>query len=96
MGEPSLAFLKGGLGCVLAFFILAVVTAALGGRAHADLGGLVMLFVIGGVIGLVVLAFRGGGRRRGAAPAEAWTCASCGATNAGVSRGCVACGEPRP
>jgi hypothetical protein len=92
VGEGSRAFLKGGAGCVVAFIVIGIAVAALGGRAHADLGGLAMLFVIGGVIGLAALAFRGGRKPR----AGPWTCASCGAPNVAEMRGCVACGEPRP
>jgi hypothetical protein len=35
----------------------------LGGSAHIDLGGAIMLFVIGGVIGLIVLAIYNKGKR---------------------------------
>ncbi len=59
------AFVKGGCGCLLAFVVLALVAVLLGGRAHADIGGLVVLFLIGGIIGLVVLAIYNRGRRDG-------------------------------
>jgi hypothetical protein len=48
------AFLKGGCGCCVAFVLLALVAVALGGHAHLDCGGAVLLFVIGGVLGLIV------------------------------------------
>lgn len=46
--------MKGGVGCFLVFVVLALVTLAFGGSVHLDLGGVVLLFVIGGVIGLAV------------------------------------------
>lgn len=63
MGEKTVAFAKGGCGCLLAFAVVAFVTVILGGSAHIDIGGAVMLFVVGGVIGLVVLAIYNKGRR---------------------------------
>ena len=57
------AFVKGGCGCLLVFAVLALIAVLLGGRAHADAGGLVILFLIGGAIGLVVLAIYNRGRR---------------------------------
>jgi hypothetical protein len=35
----------------------------LGGRAHIDHGGAIMLFVFGGLVGLIVLAIYNKGRR---------------------------------
>jgi len=65
--EPfkGLAFLKGGCGCLAIFAFFALLALALGGHAYADLGGLILLFVIGGVIGLIVLAIYNRGRRSG-------------------------------
>lgn len=59
------AFLKGGCGCgcLLAFAVVAVCAAALGGHAHIDFGGLILLFLVGGVLGLVVLGVYQRGRR---------------------------------
>ncbi|MCL2117540.1 MAG: hypothetical protein FWH27_03830 [Planctomycetaceae bacterium] len=48
------AFFKGGCGCLLAFVALAVLAMLLGGRAHLDLPGIVVLFLIGGGLGLFV------------------------------------------
>ena len=42
---------------------LAFLTLLFGGHAHADIGGLTMLFVIGGAIGLVVFAIYNKGRK---------------------------------
>ena len=62
-GSHSQAALKGGLGCVAVFIVLGVVAVLFGGSVHIDLGGLLMLLVIGGVIGLVVKAIYDKGRR---------------------------------
>jgi hypothetical protein len=48
------AFLKGGGGCLAAFFAIGFLCVLLGGTMHIDLGGLLCLFVFGGIIGLVV------------------------------------------
>lgn len=48
------AIAKGGTGCLLGFVVLALISLLLGGTAHIDIGGAVLLFVIGGVIGLLV------------------------------------------
>jgi hypothetical protein len=50
------AFVKGGLGCLGAFIVLGALALMMGGRFHIDAGGACMLFVIGGVIGLIVLS----------------------------------------
>ena len=47
------AFAKGGAGCIVLFIVLGVIAVLVGGNVHADLGGIVLLFVIGGVLGLV-------------------------------------------
>ncbi|MGA2555728.1 MAG: hypothetical protein ABSG04_05585 [Verrucomicrobiota bacterium] len=68
MNEPAnhgQAFLKGGCGCLLLFAVTGFLALALGGRVHATAGGVVLLFVIGGIIGLVVLAIYNKGRRDG-------------------------------
>ena len=52
MGEKGEAFAKGGCGCLIAFAVFALIAVMLGGRARIDLGGAILLFVIGGVIGL--------------------------------------------
>ena len=63
MGEKFEAFGKGGCGCLIVFAVCAGIAVLLGGRAHIDLGGAILLFVIGGVIGLVVLAIYNKGKR---------------------------------
>jgi hypothetical protein len=46
------AFFKGGCGCVLAFALFAFLAVLLGGHAHADIPGIIVLFLIGGFLGL--------------------------------------------
>ena len=55
MGEKSEAFAKGGCGCLVTFLVVGLFVVMIGGSMHIDIGGAIMLFVIGGVIGLVVL-----------------------------------------
>lgn len=62
MGEKASAFLKGGCGCLVLFALVAGCAVVLGGRAHIDIGGGVLLFVGGGLIGLVVLWIYNRGR----------------------------------
>lgn len=57
------AFVKGGFGCLLLFAVFALLAVIFGGHAHIDAGGFVMLFVIGGILGLIVLAIYSRGRR---------------------------------
>jgi hypothetical protein len=57
------AFLRGGLWGLAVFGVLAVISVLAGGQTHADLGGLVLLFAIGGIIGIVVRAIYNKGRR---------------------------------
>ena len=63
MSDKGTAFLKGGVGCLIAFVVLAVIAVMLGGRAHIDVGGAILLFVIGGVLGLIIFAIYSKGRR---------------------------------
>ena len=70
MGEKASAFAKGGCGCLLAFAAFALIAVILGGSAHIDIGGAILLFVIGGVVGLVVLAIYNKGRRAGSRRAD--------------------------
>jgi hypothetical protein len=56
MGDKGTAFVKGGCGCLLAFLVIGFLCVLVGGSMHIDLGGAILLFVIGGVIGLVFLA----------------------------------------
>jgi hypothetical protein len=59
------AFVKGGVGCLPLFVALALVALIFGGEAHADIGGIVVLFLIGGGVGLVDLYIYNRGRRDG-------------------------------
>ena len=63
MDNKGEAFVKGGAGCFVAFIALALLTLLFGGSAHIDAGGVLILFVIGGVIGLVVNAIYQKGKR---------------------------------
>ncbi len=63
MGEKGRAFAKGGCGCLLVFAGIAFVAVIAGGRAHVNLGGAVFLFVVGGLVGIVVLAIYNQGKR---------------------------------
>jgi hypothetical protein len=55
VGEKSTAFAKGGCGCLIAFAFCSIIAVALGGHAHIDIGGAILLFVMGGAVGLIVL-----------------------------------------
>jgi hypothetical protein len=68
MASTGSAFVKGGCGCVVAFLVVGLVAVMLGGSMHIDLGGAIMLFVIGGVIGLVALAIYNSGYAKGREP----------------------------
>jgi hypothetical protein len=63
MSEQLEAFGKGGCGCLAAFAVIALLAVLIGGSATINLGGAVILFVIGGVIGLVVLVIYNRGHR---------------------------------
>lgn len=65
MANEGKAFVKGGLGCLVVFAVMAMLAVLFGGSAHLDLGGLVILLVIGGVIGLVVNWIYQKGRKDG-------------------------------
>jgi hypothetical protein len=54
MASEGKAAAKGGCGCLAAFAVLALLAAALGGEAYIDLGGVVILLVVGAVVGLIV------------------------------------------
>ena len=49
------AFVKGGCGCLVAFLAIGLFFVMIGGRMHIDIGGALLLFVIGGVGGLIYL-----------------------------------------
>jgi hypothetical protein len=63
MAEKGAAFVKGGCGCLVAFLVIGLLVALLGGRVNIDIGGAIALFVIGGILGLIVLAVYNKGRR---------------------------------
>jgi len=62
MGEKTEAFTKGGCGCLIAFLVIGLLCVLVGGSVHIDIGGAIALFLIGGVIGLVVLAIYNKGK----------------------------------
>jgi hypothetical protein len=70
MSEKGQAFAKGGCGCLIAFAVVAVLAVALGGHAHIDPGGAICLFVVGGLLGLIVLAIYNKGKRDATLPSE--------------------------
>jgi hypothetical protein len=71
MGEKTQAFFKGGCGCLIAFLVVAALAVLMGGRAHIDAGGAICLFVVGGLLGLLVLAiYNRGWRDAGGPPKE--------------------------
>ena len=61
--QKGSAFVKGGCGCLLAFLAIGLIFVLLGGSIHINLGGALLLFVIGGIIGLVILAVYSKGQR---------------------------------
>ena len=54
MENKGSSFLKGGAGCLGLFVVLALLSVLFGGSAHADFGGVLILFLIGGIVGLGV------------------------------------------
>ena len=62
------AFLKGGVGCLLGFVILGLLAVVVGGSVTADAGGILLLFAIGGLIGLIVNWIYQKGRKNGDGP----------------------------
>jgi hypothetical protein len=65
MANEGKAFVKGGLGCLVVFVAMAVLAVLFGGSARIDLGGFVILLVIGGLIGLLANWIYQKGRRDG-------------------------------
>lgn len=65
MPDNGKAFFKGSVGCLVLFVVIALLAVMLGGSAHLDAGGFILLIVIGGVIGLIVNAVYQKGRRDG-------------------------------
>jgi hypothetical protein len=74
MTHPSGAFLRGGVGCLVAFLAIGFLFVLCGGSMHIDFGGVILLFVVGGIIGLIVYAvYRKGylqGRREEPGPPQ--------------------------
>lgn len=64
------AFVKGGVGCLGTFIALGLLVLTLGGTMQLDIGGAIMLFVIGGLIGLIVNAIYQRGKRDAARPED--------------------------
>ena len=65
MASSGGAFIKGGCGCLVVFFVIGLLCVAIGGSMHIDLGGFICLFVCGGLLGLLVLAIYNSGVRKG-------------------------------
>jgi hypothetical protein len=63
--QPSklLVFAKGGAGCLVAFLAIGAIVLTVGGTVFLDFGGAILLFVIGGIIGLIVNWIYQRGRR---------------------------------
>ena len=57
--------MKGGCGCLAAFLVVGLLFVMCGGSMRIDIGGAIMLFVIGGILGLIVYAIFNKGYRRG-------------------------------
>jgi hypothetical protein len=107
MGDRSAAFIKGGFGCLLAFFAFGLVAVVAGGRVHIDCGGAGILFLIGGVIGLIFLGVFKKGVRAGQEQADpasheaplarraTWWCKACGCTNPVEAKICQRCHSER-
>lgn len=67
MAGKGEAFIKGGCGCIVAFLAIGIFFVLIGGTMYIDPGGAILLFVIGGVMGLIVRAIY----NRGAHDAQA-------------------------
>ena len=50
-------------GCILAFLVIGAIFLMIGGSVYIDAGGVVLQFVIGGIIGLIVNWIYQRGRR---------------------------------
>lgn len=68
MGEKSNAFVKGGFGCLGVFAAFAGIALLLGGTVNIDVGGAILLFVIGGLLGLLTLWIYNKGRHDRSGP----------------------------
>ena len=56
------AFVKGGCGCLIAFFVIGLFMVLIGGHMRIDIGGAILLFVIGGGLGLIYRSVYNKGR----------------------------------
>ncbi|MBN1975034.1 MAG: hypothetical protein JW787_15440 [Sedimentisphaerales bacterium] len=63
MSDKGEAFVKGGCGCLIAFIVIGLSCVLIGGHMHIDIFGAILLFAIGGVIGLIVLAIYNKGKQ---------------------------------
>jgi hypothetical protein len=103
MGDKSTAFVKGGCGCLLGFLGLGFLVLVLGGRVRMDLGGALLLFLIGGVSGLVFLAgYKKSLHSRqeqatfpAPPPPATWWCRACGSSNPLEAKICQRCHATR-
>ncbi len=57
------AFVTGGIGCLGAFLVIGLLFVLLGGTMYIDIGGAILLLLIGGVVGLIVNWIYQRGRR---------------------------------
>jgi hypothetical protein len=101
-GTGCVAFTKGGCGCLAAVFAGGLLLALVGGRFHIDLGGIILVFAVGGVIGLVFFSIYKKGYREGHAEGAAppphhapWSCSYCGQKNPAAERTCSNCSNQR-
>jgi hypothetical protein len=63
MASKGSAFLIGGCVCLMLFALASLIAVIVGGHAHANVGGLLFLFLVGGAIGLIVSAIYNKGRK---------------------------------
>jgi hypothetical protein len=92
MAEAGKAFVKGGCGCLVGFVAIGLFTTVIGGSMRIDIGGAVLLFLVGGILGLVVLSIYREGVREGKKVSDVRPCPSCGRTNSVHSHICPRCG----
>lgn len=92
MAEAGAAFVKGGCGCLVGFIAIGLAATAIGGSMSITLGGAILLFLVGGVIGLVILSVYREGVREGQKTSDVRLCPSCGRANSIHSHICPRCG----
>jgi hypothetical protein len=56
-------FVKGGFGCLGIFFAFGILMLLVGGHFYFDFGGLIMLFILGGILGLIARSVFNAGKR---------------------------------